>query len=173
MIREMEFSYLVEYPDPELHCSKGDTIWPKEKVVPQKKVKKHDWIWPLVWLIGLLILITCLSSCGQEAFAVELTASYYTTKGLKKDGQWAITHGRMANGKLFDDMGSTVASCDYRLGDRLLISRGDKRVMVTVTDRTNKRFKGKRIDLTPAVFKMLSPSGTTDEGLIQVVVEKL
>ena len=174
MIREMEFGYQVEYPDPELHCSKGETTWPKEKE-PQKKVK-HDWTWIAWVIIGLAVIITCLSSCGQEAWAGEvqhLTASYYSVDSLKKEGTWKYSKGVMANGQLYNDMGYTCASCDYRLGDRLLISRGSKSVVATVTDRTNKRFKGKRIDLTPHLFKMLSPSGTTKEGLIQVTVTKI
>ena len=160
-----------------LNCRVGST-YPKHSYQSVSSVrgkitiekKRTTWGWLLAILAGMMLAAIFLSSCEDVAFAQSLTASYYTTEGLIKDGQWAITHGKMANGRLFQDSGFTCASCDYRLGDRLLISRGGKSVMVTVTDRTNKRFKGKRIDLTPKVFKILSPSGSLTEGLLKVEV---
>lgn len=78
----------------------------------------------------------------------------------------------MANGRRFSDDGFTCASWDYVLGTRLLVSNisGTREVVVVVTDRTNRRFKGKRIDLSKAAFQKLDD---LNKGLIRVNVKEI
>lgn len=83
---------------------------------------------------------------------------------------WYNTPGVMANGEKYDPDRLTAASVDYPLRSILRVYRvhGSKAfVEVEVTDRINKRFKGKRIDLTPAAFKQLAP---LEQGLVKVNV---
>lgn len=78
---------------------------------------------------------------------------------------------KMANGKPYNPDALTCASWDYRLGTTLRISRGEKSVVVQVTDRGGKnrwyQF-GETIDLTPAAFSKLAPLRT---GSIQIRVK--
>ena len=173
MIVEKEYSYLVEYPDPELHSSKGAT-WPKVKE-PQKKTK-HDWSWIAWVIIGLAVLITCLSSCGQEAWAGEvqhLTASYYSRASLVKEGTAKYNPKfLMANGKVFYDERFTSACNSYPIGVELCVTNGrnGKSVVVFNTDRTAKRFKGKRIDLS---ISAMAKIGDVERGLEKVTVTEI
>jgi rare lipoprotein A (peptidoglycan hydrolase) len=105
-----------------------------------------------------------------HAEETHLTASWYSVASLKKDGQWKLTKGRCADGSMFSDDNFTCASWDFKLGDRLLVRTNDKEVIVIVTDRTHRRFKGRRIDLSPKAFSLLAP---LRQGIIKVRVEKL
>ncbi len=109
-----------------------------------------------------------------EARATEpliLTASWYSIKSLHRDGQWKITKGVMANGEKFRDEELTCATRDFDLGTKLLITASNgKSVIVRVTDRINKRYKGKRIDLSKQAFNLLA---SLSQGLISVKVEKV
>jgi rare lipoprotein A len=62
----------------------------------------------------------------------------------------------MANGKPFRQAALTCATNDWPLGTRLRIRYGDATVVVTVTDRMDRRFTGSRIDLTQTAFRRLS-----------------
>jgi len=99
-------------------------------------------------MLRRLAILTVFLLWTTQALAME--ASYYSVESLKKEGTWRYSHGQMANGRLFKDGGSTCASLDYRLGTRLAVRNllNGKAVVVTVTDRTNKRYKGKRVDLS-------------------------
>jgi len=125
----------------------------------------------LVKTIVLAIVVFFMLS--REAMAGEpfyLTASWYAVKDLKSSGQWKITKGVMSNGEQFSDEAFTCATRDYPLGAILRITNlGNGRwVIVEVTDRINKRFKGKRIDLTKVVFSKLDK---LEKGIISVKVE--
>lgn len=76
----------------------------------------------------------------------------------------------MANGKPFRQAALTCASNDWPLGARLRLRHGDVTVTVRVTDRMDRRFTGKRIDLSKAAFRILSP---LTPGLIAVGVTRL
>jgi rare lipoprotein A (peptidoglycan hydrolase) len=116
--------------------------------------------------LGLLLALYTFNN----AWALDLKASWYSVSELKRDGQWKLTKGVMANGKIFTDEGQTCASWDFPLNTRLRIrnvSTGHD-VFVTNTDRTARRFKGKRIDLPKGAFNQLAP---LKQGLINVQVE--
>lgn len=103
-----------------------------------------------------------------------LQASWYSVESLKEEGTWRYSHGTMANGEQFRDNGLTAASCDYPIGSVLRVCRyggmDNRSVVVTVTDKTNKRFKGKRIDLSKRAFAQIAD---LEQGVIQVRVEKV
>ena len=123
------------------------------------------------YLITFLFLF-CFSC---EALAEQLTASWYSVEALKRDGQWTKTKGLCADGKtIFDNSAYTCASWDYPLGCKVRVTcqETNKQVVVKVTDRTARRFKGKRIDLSKSAFKELS-GGRLDKGLLQVKVERV
>jgi rare lipoprotein A (peptidoglycan hydrolase) len=118
-------------------------------------------------LLSIMLLL-----CAVPAWAETLTASYYSISSLKQEGTYAYSHGIMANGKLFRDDGATCALNGYRLGDRVRVTNllNGRSVIVTVTDRTAKRFTGKRIDLTISQMRLLDG---IKWGLIKVEVTKL
>ena len=118
-------------------------------------------------VIMTLLLVGVLTS------AQALEASWYSVKDLHSSGQWAITRGVMANGHQFSDDAYTCATRDYSLGSLLRITNlnSNRQVIVRVTDRINKRFKGKRIDLSKAAFAELSGKQGTKAGLLPIKAE--
>ena len=103
----------------------------------------------------------------------ELIASWYDLDSLKRDGQWKLTKGRCADGSLFDKNAFTCASWDFPLKARLRITTiksPKKSIVVENTDRTARRFKGKRIDVTSMAFARLDK---LEKGLISVKVERI
>lgn len=122
-------------------------------------------------IVSILLFCCVLQGCGcQPCPAQELTASYYSVESLKKEGTWRYSHGRMANGQHFNNFSFTCASCDYSLGTWLLVTSkvNGKSVKIKVTDRTNKRYKGKRVDLSISAMRKIDVSLT---GLIPCRVE--
>jgi rare lipoprotein A len=117
-----------------------------------------------------LFLILALCLMPYLSYANTLKASWYSRADLIRDGQDKITHFIMANGKEFFDNGYTCASWDFRLGTRVKVTNKQtgKSVIVQVTDRTARRFKGKRIDLSKGSFAKLA---NISQGIIQVSVE--
>lgn len=98
-------------------------------------------------------------------------ASYYSHASLIKEGTRKANEPQiMANGKPFNENAMTCATRDYPLGTLLRIKNkaNGRFVVVRVTDRIGKRFKGKRVDLTKKVFKKLSP---LSKGIIFVDIE--
>lgn len=129
------------------------------------------------WLAILAIIcISLMVGCKPaRAEPITLIASWYSVQSLKNEGTYKYSKGVQANGKLFDENAFTVASCDFPLGAKLKITTIEnpkKSIIVEVTDRTNKRFKGKRIDLAKSAFEKLS-GGRLDKGILQVTVEAL
>jgi len=120
----------------------------------------------------LIIMATIIIALSGVSEAKVLTASWYDEVSLKTEGTWAWSKGVMANGRQFSSDRYTAASCDYPLGTTLRVTRPDTKasVVVLVTDRTAKRFTGKRIDLTSRAFSEL---GSCKEGLIDVQVQKI
>ena len=117
----------------------------------------------------ILATIIFISPCYAEV--QNLTASWYSTQSLKEEGTWKHSKGVMANGQQFSDNAFTCACNSYKLGDRLrVIGRNGRSVVVVVTDRTAKRFTGKRIDLSISAFSKISD---TCRGLEKVTVEKI
>lgn len=99
-----------------------------------------------------------------------MLASWYDEKSLVTEGTWKHSKGVMANGQRFNSSNYTCASRDWRLGTVLSVTnlRSGVRVLVRVSDRTAKRFKGKRIDLSRAAFEKIAP---LEQGLVKVDVE--
>ena len=124
--------------------------------------------WGRIGAIIALLLALSVSS----VWAQELTASYYSVASLKAEGTYKYSKGVMANGKVFNEMALSCASCDYPLGAVLLVKslENGKTVRVKVTDRTNRRFKGKRIDLSAGAFAKLDK---LSKGLIKVEVKEV
>ena len=106
----------------------------------------------------------------------EFTASWYSIESLRAEGTYKTSKGIMANGKEINENAYTCASRDYAIGDWLLVTAIDsgRNVIVQVTDRIGRRFKGKRIDLSKGAFgKLLMEGETFDKGLLKVKVTKL
>lgn len=100
-----------------------------------------------------------------------LLASWYSADSLIKEGTRKIGERQvMANGKVFRDEGYTAASWDYPLGTRCKVSSMEtgRSCYVLVTDRTARRFKGKRIDLSKMAFSSIAK---LEAGLVKVKVE--
>ena len=78
--------------------------------------------------------------------------------GVNGDGELGR---KWANGQVYRRDSWGVASNDWPLGTRLRITNPHekKTVVVTVVDRMAKRFSGKRVDATRAVWKALSSRG--------------
>jgi rare lipoprotein A len=113
-----------------------------------------------------LAILFITSVCHAQV----LTASYYSTDSLKKEGTYAYSGGKMANGKLFRDAAATCACNSYKLGAVLRVTNlsNGRSVVIINSDHTAKRFKGKRIDL--AISQMYKLDGVKS-GLIKVRVE--
>jgi hypothetical protein len=77
---------------------------------------------------------------------------------------------KMANGDPYNPNALTVASNDWRLGTELTIVHAGRSVEVTVTDRMAKRFSGKRVDASQAVWDLLTSSAKP--GLRRVEVQR-
>ena len=121
-------------------------------------------------LLSVVLLVGGFYHITYANPAKMLVASWYSIKSLKKDGQYRLTKGVMANGKLFRDGNLTCACNLVSLGGTLRITNKNngKTVMVTVTDHINRRFSDTRIDLSKGAFSKISPLG---RGLAQVRVE--
>lgn len=121
--------------------------------------------------IVVVIAVLCISGAAHSQ---ELTASYYDIAALKRDGQWAITQGRCANGEQFRDEGLTAASWDFPLNTMVKVTSKEtgRSVIVRVSDRTARRFTGKRIDLSKRAFEIVS-GGRLDKGILSVRVERI
>ena len=76
----------------------------------------------------------------------------------------------MANGKRFDPDRLTCACWDHPLGAKLLVSRGRKSVVVTVTERGPAKHLGRAIDLSAAAFRRLADLRV---GLVKVRIQPL
>lgn len=122
--------------------------------------------------VGMMKIIIFTLLISSQAFAQSLTASWYSVQSLKEEGTYKYSKGIMANGRKFSDFQFTCASRDWPLGTTLKVTRADTKtsVVVLVTDRINKRFKGKRIDLSLSAFSRLA---SLSKGLVKVEVEKI
>lgn len=117
-------------------------------------------------VIMTIILVTLTTSSWA------MQASWYSKADLIRDGQDKITHFIMANGREFKDEGLTCASWDWKLGTSVRVTNNEngKSIVVVVTDRTSRRFKGKRIDLSKYAFARIAD---LKQGLAQVSVEEI
>lgn len=76
----------------------------------------------------------------------------------------------MANGAPFDPEAMTAAGWDWPLGTRLLVTHGERSVVVLLTDRgpaRKLRARGRVLDLSRAAFARLAPLSA---GVIEVRV---
>ena len=120
----------------------------------------------------ILITIICLLMLHGCANAQELTASWYSVASLKQEGTWRYSHGRMANGHIFNDNAYTCATRLFPLGSLLRVKSNTTgySVRVRVTDRIGKRFAKTRIDLSKIAFEKIA---NLNQGLIKVKVEAI
>jgi rare lipoprotein A (peptidoglycan hydrolase) len=118
----------------------------------------------------LTLLICAIFAHAQTPQPAYLTASWYSIQSLKREGTYAYSKGQMANGEYFRDDNYTCATRDFPLGTNLRVTNRDsgKSVYVKVTDRINKRFAGKRIDLSKRAFSQIA---NCKQGIVSVVVE--
>ena len=81
----------------------------------------------------------------------------------------------MANGKEFKDDSMVCASWDFPLNTlvRIINIVGGNSIIVRVSDRTARRFKGKRIDLSKGAMQALGGRRALKKGLLQVSVERI
>ena len=125
------------------------------------------WLW-LLLVVALLMLWVRMARAEE----IYLTASWYSIESLKKEGTYKHSKGVMANGEKFADEKNTCATRDYELGNYLKITNNEtgKSVIVKVTDRISKRFRGKRIDLSKKAFAQIA---NLKSGLVKVKVERI
>lgn len=98
-------------------------------------------------------------------------ASYYSHASLIREGTRKASEPQiMANGKPFNENAMTCASRDYPLGTKLRVTNKATKqsIVVVVTDRISKRFKGIRVDLSRGAFIKLSP---LSKGVIFVDID--
>ena len=113
------------------------------------------------------------TTSGIKDSGVFLLASWYSSDSLIKEGTRKPDERQvMANGEQFKDNGLTAASWDYPLNSMVKVTNLDngRSVVVKITDRTARRFKGKRIDLSAGAFQRLSG---LEKGLIKVEVNPI
>ena len=150
-------------------------------VIGQRRPKTACFV--ILCLSIMTLFVT--SICAAET----LTASWYSCDSLRAEGTWKNgKEQRCADGSIFSDSNLTCASWDYPLESLLIVTtllcdekngkrydrvyNNAKSVVVLVTDRTARKFKGKRIDLSKRAFQILS-GGRLDKGLLPVCVERL
>jgi len=138
-----------------------------------KKVRAEVRLRVFVFLVIIIAWVAFVVLLAKSAHAdpVELKASWYSIKSLKKEGTYKYSKGVMANGRKFEDGRLTAASRDYPLGTvlRVVNTRNNRVVVVEVSDRIGRRFKGKRIDLSRAAFAKIAD---LDTGVIPVKIER-
>jgi hypothetical protein len=137
----------------------------------QRKVISLKYLVVIALMTALIMLV---KGCGDPAWgeSMNLTASWYSIESLRREGTTAYSNNIMANGEIFQDEKMVAASRDYSLGKKVRVANiaNGKSIVVTVTDRTNKRFKGKRIDLSKKAFSLLAD---LKQGVIQVHVRAI
>ena len=122
-----------------------------------------------------MALGACVAGEILPSTPIRLKASWYSRKDLVRDGQDKRTNFIMANGEVFYDSSMVCASWDFPLNALVRvtnISRGDS-VIVRVSDRTARRFKGKRIDLSKGAMQALGGQRALKKRLLQVSVEEV
>jgi len=143
---------------------------------PLNKPPYQYWINKQVIALFIISLLSSYEQCPAFAEHITLKASWYSIESLKKEGTYAYSKGIQANGKLFDENALTCASCDFPLKTKLrvtTIKAPKKSVIVEVTDRTARRFKGKRIDLSRAAMEALGGKQALIQGLIEVSIKEI
>ena len=127
----------------------------------------------VAFMISLTVLTSvCVAGEILPSTPIRLQASWYSRADLIRDGQDKRTHFVMANGKVFYDDFMVCASWDYPLNSLLLVTNLDNGLSVVVknSDRTAKRFKGKRCDLSKGAFSRIA---SCKQGVVPVLVERV
>ena len=138
-----------------------------------RMIESYAFMWSVIFIMLVCFWVGLFSIVGiikAHAETIDLKASYYSAESLKKEGTWKNGETKMANGKRFDEKDFTCASRDFNLGTLLRITNKEngKQTICKVTDRTAKRFKGKRIDLSKGAFIKIAD---LKQGLVLVKVE--
>ena len=134
--------------------------------------QNRAWI-GLILIILALMAIFLVCGCNTPAIAdTTITASWYSTESLKKEGTWLYSKGQMSNGHIFSDNDYTCACRILPLGSILRIRNviSGRCVIVRVTDRIGRRFANKRIDLSKRAFAQIAD---LNKGLITVSIERI
>ncbi len=130
----------------------------------------------VAFMISLTVLTSvCVAGEILPSTPIRLKASWYSRADLIRDGQDKRTHFIMANGKEFKDDSMVCASWDFPLNTlvRIINIVGGNSIIVRVSDRTARRFKGKRIDLSKGAMQALGGRRALKKGLLQVSVERI
>lgn len=116
----------------------------------------------IILFVGCVLSFSVLSIPAFGNGPKTLIASWYDGKSLIDEGTWRKTQGVMANGKQYDPGRLSCASWDWPLGTRLIVRAvvSGREVVVINTDRTAKRFAGKRIDLSRGAFLKIGDLAT-------------
>jgi len=108
-------------------------------------------------VLAVLLMVSCLACRAADL------ASWYGERHRDL---------LMANGQRFDPDKLTAASWFYDLGTKVVVTHGDRSVIVEITDRGPARRllkEGRKIDLSRAAFAKLAE---LDLGLIDVTVRR-
>jgi rare lipoprotein A (peptidoglycan hydrolase) len=125
---------------------------------------------------GIMKLLLTILFVVITTNAYAMQASYYTEESLRREGQWKISQGRMANNEQYDESKLTVATGkQYKFGTYLRVTNieNGKSVVVKVTDRIGKRFAQTRLDLSKAAFGVICGERGHKAGLLPISVEVL
>ncbi len=140
---------------------------------PVKETRNKVLCFISVILFGFIVWVVLIVLLAKSAHAepVNLKASWYSIASLKAEGTYKYSKGVMANGRKFDERRLTAASRDYPLGTvlRVVNTKNNRMVVVEVSDRIGRRFRGKRIDLSKAAFAKIAD---LDTGVIPVKIER-
>jgi hypothetical protein len=136
----------------------------------EKPLEHNAFVLAVCLLTALFILVLWPHKAHAES--IPLKASWYSTESLKREGTWAYSKGRMANGHIFNDNKYTCATRLFPLGSMVRVTNSISKsfVDVKVTDRIGKRFAKTRIDLSKKAFEKLAD---LNDGLINVVIERI
>ena len=137
--------------------------WHIPQCLPNASANRAPLLRQLLLLSSCGILFMCLISTAE---ARPLIASYYSDFFIGKE---------MSNGKIFTQKAFTCATWLYPLNKRLRIKniKTGKQVEVINTDRINRIYATRRIDLSKAAFKVLSGIDGYKQGIIKVDVERI
>jgi rare lipoprotein A (peptidoglycan hydrolase) len=120
-------------------------------------------------LVAAGVLFLFLTS---NAYAINLTASWYSIQSLKKEGTYKTSKGVMANGKLFNDNAMVCANRIFPMGSLLRVTnlKNNLSVIVRTTDRIGIRFAKSRIDLSKGAFSRIADC---EQGIVSCRVERI
>ena len=145
--------------------------WLFKREIHKEKLGTKSLVSIVVWIAIVVMLVYTLMS-DSKAHAMD--CSWYSEGALKRDGQWDITKGVMANGEQFADslmVGANGYAFPLNSVVRITNPANGRHIEVVIKDRINSRFGQSRLDLSPRAFSELAG---LEQGIIKnVTVEVL